>query len=187
MESDNAVPTPHEAAALLAGADAGRAGLAGDIEVPGTTHAVLGAAVAVHLALTAVGLTRDQPTAGYLVVAGVLAFALGAGVALAGFRRRNGVHLGGYASRVVLGTATWTSVTYAAALVAAYAAASHGLWWLVVGCAVAGGTAYGLSGRIWLRTYRRDPVRHARAESAAWLALVGGLAVVGLVLLVVGR
>lgn len=89
-----------------------------------------------------------------------------------------------FASRVVFGTATRASLGYAAAAVAAYAAALHDLWWLVGVCSLAGGLAYALSGRHWIRSYRRDPAAQATGESALWLVAVVALAVTGLVLLV---
>ena len=52
---------------------------------------------------------------------------------------------------------------------------------------VAGGVLYVLSGRRWLRAYRQEPVRFGAGESTLWLALAVGLAVVGLVFLVLER
>ena len=69
----------------------------------------------------------------------------------------------------------------------AYAAAVRDLWWLVGVAAVAGGVVYVLSGRRWLRAYRREPARLGVAESALWLALAISLAAAGLVLLLVER
>ncbi len=62
---------------------------------------------------------------------GLAVFAAVAGVQLARFRRLNGVWLGGFASRVVLGTATAASVSYAVALAAAIWAAYGDRWGLV--------------------------------------------------------
>ena len=107
-------------------------------------------------------------------------FAAVAGVQLARFRRLNGVWLGGFASRVVLGTATAASVSYPIALGAAIWAAYGERWWLVALWSLVGGAAYALSGRRWMHTYRRDPAAHARGESLAWLTLVTAAAVGGL-------
>ena len=52
---------------------------------------------------------------------------------------------------------------------------------------VAGGVAYVVSGRRWLHAYRQEPARFGAGESALWLALAVGLAVAGLVLLVLQR
>src|SRR5690242_21868232 len=93
-------------------------------------------------------------------------------VQLARFRRLNGVRLGGFVSRVVLGSATGASVSYPLALGAAIWAAYGGRWWLVALWSSVGGAAYALSGRWWMRAYRGDPAVHARGESLAWLALV---------------
>ena len=103
---------------------------------------------------------------------------------LARFRRLNGVWLGGFASRVVLGTAAAASVSYPVALGAAIWAAYDGRWWLVALWSLLGGAAYALSGRRWMHTYRGDPAAHARGESLAWLALVTVAAVGGLATLV---
>ena len=52
---------------------------------------------------------------------------------------------------------------------------------------VAGGVVYVLSGRRWLRAYRQEPARLGAGESTLWVALAVGLAVAGLVLLVLQR
>ncbi len=111
-------------------------------------------------------------------------FAAVAGVQLVRFRRVNGVWLGGFASRVVLGTATAALVSEAVALGAAIWAAYGDRWWLVALWSAVGGAAYALSGRRWMQRYRSDPAAHARGESLAWLALVTAAAIGGLVLLV---
>ena len=89
------------------------------------------------------------------MVAGLAVFAAVAGVQLARFRRVNGVWLGGFASRVVLGTGTAASVSYAAALAAAIWAAFGDHWWLVALWSAVGGAAYALSGRRWMQTLPR--------------------------------
>ena len=119
----------------------------------------------------------------WLVAAGLAVFAAVAGVQLARFRRVNGVWLGGFASRVVLGTATAASAAYTVALGAAIWAAFGEHWWLVALWSVVGGAAYALSGGRWMRTYRGDPAAHARGESPAWLALITAAALGGLAML----
>jgi hypothetical protein len=104
-------------------------------------------------------------------------------VQLARFRRLNGVWLGGFASRVVLGTGPAASLSYVIALGAAIWAAYDARWWLVALWAIAGGAAYALSGRRWMDAYRARPAVHWRGESAAWLALLGVAAFAGLALL----
>ena len=64
---------------------------------------------------------------------------------------------------------------------------SASLWWLAALISVAGGVVYVLSGRRWLRAYRQEPARLGAGESTLWLALAVGLAVAGLVLLVLDR
>jgi hypothetical protein len=87
----------------------------------------------------------------------------------------------------VFGTAATASLAEGVSLVAGYAAAVRELWWLVALISVAGGVVYVLSGRRWLRAYRQEPARLGAGESTLWLALVVGLAVAGLVLLVLNR
>ena len=120
-----------------------------------------------------------------MLVAGLALFAAVAGLQLARFRRRNGVWLGGLASRVVLGTGTVASASYAIALGAAIWAAYDAQWWPVMLCSAGGGAAYALSGRSWIRTYREQPAMHGRGESATWLAVLGVAAVAGLALLLI--
>jgi hypothetical protein len=176
-------PTRDEAAAALSAAEASRSAIAEGIAAPSWCFATLAVAIAVQIATAAVGLGDDRV---WLLVAGLAFYALVAGVQLARFRRRNGVWLGGFASRVVLGSGTAASGSYAVALGAAVWAAFAERWWLVALCAVAGGAAYALSGIRWLRDYRAEPAAHARGESAAWLALGGAAALAGLALLLLG-
>jgi hypothetical protein len=134
-----------------------------------------------------VGLTVDHTWARSLLPAGVVAFGVVAALQVLRFRRLNGVRVRGFVSRVILGSATTASFAYAVALVSAYVAALRDLWWLVGLAAVAGGVVYVLSGRRWLRAYRREPDRLGPGESALWLALVVVFAVAALVLLVLQR
>ena len=183
MESERRRPTAAEAAAALTEAEASRMSLADAIATPSWWFTVLGAAVAVQIGLTALGFGEG---AVWPVAAGLAVFAAVAGVQLARFRRRNGVWLGGFASRVVLGTATPASVAYALGLAAAIWAASGAHWWLVALWSAAGGAGYALGGRRWLRAYRAAPAMHGRGESAAWLALIAVAAVGGAALLAAG-
>ncbi|MEP7161072.1 MAG: hypothetical protein ABI746_08200 [Dermatophilaceae bacterium] len=187
MENNVGFPTPDEAAAAIAQAKASRADLAGRLVLPRVFYSSIGAAVTLQIASAAVGLSEDSSRTPMLLVAGLAVFAVTAGVQLMRFRRLNGVWIAGLASRLVLGTGTAASTSYALALAASIWAGFAEMWWLVVLCSSAGGLAYALSGRQWLRRYHGDPARHARAESAAWLAVMIVLALAGLVLLVASR
>ena len=182
MESTPPRPTAAEAAAALSDAEAARAALADGIVTPSWFSTSLGAAVAVQIAATAIGLGAEMP---WLLAIGVAVFAAVAAGQLARFRRLNGAWLGGFASRVVLGAGTLASLSYAAAAGLAILSAYGERWWLVAVTSVAGGAAYALSGRRWLRTYRREPAAHGRGESAAWLAALSVTALAALVLLVI--
>jgi hypothetical protein len=173
-------PTAAEAAAALTAAETSRAGLAGRIATPSWFFTSMGVVIAVQIATTAAGLGDGD---GVALAVGLALFAIVAGVQLARFRRLNGVWLGGFASRVVLGTGTAASLSYAIALGAAIWAATGGRWWLVALWSVVGGAAYALSGRRWMRTYRADPAVHGRGESLVWLALLVVIAIAGLVVL----
>jgi hypothetical protein len=181
MESEPHRPTAADASAALLDAEAARATLADHIATPSWFFASMGVAIAVQIATTAAGLGAEIP---WLIAGGLAVFAAVAGVQLARFRRVNGVWLGGFASRVVLGTATAASVSYAVALAAAIWAAYGDHWWLVALWSALGGAAYALSGSRWMQAYRGDPAAHARGESLAWLALMTAAAIGGLVMLV---
>ncbi len=188
------LPTPDDAAAALAEAETSRAKLAGGLGLPSFFYSSIGVAVAIQIAAAAVEFAFEvrvvDAYTGWtrlLSIAGAAIFALTAGIQLFRFRRLNGVWIGGLASRVVLGSALAASTSYALALGAAFWAALAGLWWLVAVCACAGGLAYTLSGRRWLRLYRGDPATHARAESAGWLVVISALALAGLALLLTGH
>jgi hypothetical protein len=190
MESKPHRPTAEEASAALVEAEATRATLADHIATPSWFFVSMGVAIAAQVAAVAVGLgDKDALDAGevaapWLVAAGVAVFAAVAGVQLTRFRQLNGVRVGGFASRVVLGTATGASVSYPLALGAAIWSAYGERWWLVALWSLLGGAAYALSGRRWMHTYRGDPAGHARGESLAWLALLMAAAVGGLGMLV---
>ena len=180
MESKPHRPTAAEASAALLDAESARATLTDHIATPPWFFASIGIAIAVQIATTAAGLGDDAP---WLLAGGLAVFAAVAGVQLARFRRVNGVWLGGFASRVVLGTATAASVSYTVALAAAIWAAYGDRWWLVALWSAVGGAAYALSGSRWMQSYRGDPAAHARGESLAWLALVMAAAISGLAML----
>lgn len=167
-------------------AEASRAHLAGTLVLPSFFYAAIGGAVAVQIATSAVSITDDRVWAP-VRLAGVALFVLVAAVQLVRFRQLNGVRLGGLASRVVLGSATPAFISYALGLGASAWAALNRMWWLAAVCAVAGGAAYALSGRRWWGRYRGDPASHSRGESAGWIAILGAVAVAGLVLLVLWR
>lgn len=179
MESS---PTRAEAAAALGDAEASRSAIAEGVTTPSWFFTSIIVAISVQIATTAVGLGAGPV---WVLVAGLAFFAAVAGVQLARFRRGNGVWLGGFASRVVLGTATAASSSYVIALAAAAWSAFEAQWWLVGLFALGGGVAYALSGLRWLRAYQTQPATRARGESAAWLALGGAAALAGLALLVI--
>jgi hypothetical protein len=181
MESTPERPTAAEASAALHDAEAARATLTDRIATPSWFFAAMGVAIALQIGTTAAGLGGEAP---WLLAAGLALFAAVAGVQLARFRRANGVWLGGLASRVVLGTGTGASVSYAIALAAAIWAAYADRWWLVALWSAVGGAAYALSGRRWMRRYRADPGGHARGESLVWVAVMSAAALGGLAMLV---
>jgi hypothetical protein len=187
MESMMGLPTPEDAAAALAEAETSRTRLADGLALPSFFHSSIGVAVAIQIATAGVEVARDTGWTRVLALAGGAVFVAAAGVQLLRFRRLNGVRIGGFTSQVVFGTGWLASTSYALALGGALWAALAGLWWLMAVCACAGGLAYTLSGRRWLRLYRGDPATHAPGESALWLVAISALAVAGLVLLVVGR
>ena len=180
MESD-------DTAAALRDAEQARDELAGSVVFPRGHDLAIGAAVAVQIATTALGLAVDEPWARWALAGGLVLFGLVAALQLWRFARLNGVRLRGFASKVVFGSATTASFGEVVALVVAYAAAARDLWWLTALAALGGGLVYVLSGRRWLRAYRQEPARVGAGESTLWVALVVGLAVAGLVLLVLER
>ena len=198
METSEPSPTPEDAEAALVEAEASRTHLVGTLALPSFFYAAIGAAVAVQIATAAFGgdllgahrlgvIVDDRGWALAVLLGGAALFVLVAAIQLVRFRQLNGVWLGGLASRVVLGTAPAASISYAFALGGSIWGAFNGLWWVVGLCAVAGGAAYALSGRRWWRRYQGDPASHSRGESAGWIAILGAVAVAGLVLLVLER
>lgn len=186
MENMTDPPTPRDAAAALAEAETSRAQFADGLALPSFFYSSIGVTVAVQIATAAVEVGFDTGWTRLLAIAGAAVFALMAGIQLARFRRLNGVWLGGLTSRVLLATGRAAGASYALALGIAFWAAHVRLWWLAALGACAGGLAYTLSGRRWLRLYMGDPAAHARAEAAGWLVAVSALAVAALTLMVVG-
>ena len=187
METNAGTPTPEEASAALIDAEGARARLAHGIAVPSWFFTSLGAAIGVQIATTAFGVAGDAAWAPLALVAGLAALAAVAGVQLVRFRRVNGLWLGGFASRVVFGTGSAASAMYAVSAALAIWGALDGRWWLTAVGSLAGGVTYALSGRLWLRSFRREPARHSRGEPAAWLAAATIAAIAGLVLLMLER
>jgi hypothetical protein len=187
MENTARTPTAEEASAALRDAEGSRARLAHSIAVPSWFFTSMGAAVGLQMATTALGLGDDARWARGALVAGLAVLLAVSGVQLSRFRRLNGVWLGGFASRVVLGTGTAASASYAVTATLAIWAALAGRWWLVAPASLAGGAAYALSGRLWLRSYRSEPARHSRGEPAVWLVALAIAALAGLALLVLER
>lgn len=187
MENTGDPLSPERAAAALADAEAARTELSHRVVVPSWFLTSVGVAVTVQVATAALVIAWVAPWAVWLALAGGLTLGAVAAVQLVRFRRLNGVWVGGIAHRVVGGTAAPAAVSYTVSLGGASWAAFDRLWWLVALCAVAGGVAYALSGRAWLRRYRAEPATYSRGESAAWLATAGALAVAGVLLLVLER
>jgi hypothetical protein len=190
MESTSE-PNRAEASALLSDADTTRARLVNSMVVPSFFYSSIGIAIAAQIATASVaigiGSADSASRANWLLPAGLVFFALVVAIQLARFQRLNGLRLDGLTHRVLGGTAAAASTSYAIALGAAIWAAFEGVWWLVAVCSVAGGLAYAVAGRCWMRNYRIDPTEHGRAYSHRWLAVVGLLAVVGFLLLTIGH
>ena len=187
VENGGDHPNALEASAALNAAEASRAKLAQRVATPSWFFTSIGAAIAAQIASLAVGVGATSPETLAALVAGIVALAAVAGVQLARFRRLNGVWLGGFLSRVVLGTGGLASASYAVASVAAILAAFGAHWWLVAIWSAIGGAAYALSGRRWLSVYRAEPASHAQAESAVWIAVMTVAALAGLALLLIYR
>ncbi|OHV36967.1 MULTISPECIES: hypothetical protein [Pseudofrankia] len=185
MESTSA-PDPGEASAALDEALRSQARLTANLRLPSWFFGSIAVAIAGQILTTATGLVIDSTQARAALAAGLLLFALVATTQVARFRRTNGVWIHGLVSRVVLGSATTTSLIYAAALAGSLWAGYAGHWWLSAVCAAAGGAGYAASGTHWLRLYRTDPQTNTRAESLRWAVAAIILAVTGLLLLILG-
>jgi len=187
MENTRKRPSAAEASTALNDAEASRTTLAQRIVAPSWFFTSIGVAVAAQIASCAVGVGATSPGTLAALVAGIVALAAVAGVQLTRFRRLNGVWVGGFVSRVVLGTGALASASYAITSVAAILAAFDSQWWLVAIWSTIGGAAYALSGRRWLSVYRAEPARHAQAESAVWFGVMAVAALAGLALLLIYR
>ena len=181
------VPSAAEASAALNDAEAARATLAQSTKMPSWFFASLGAAIAVQIASTAAGVANPSSSTLVGLASGIVLLVAVTGVQLTRFRQLNGVRLGGLLSRVVLGTGTLASASYAVAGTAAILGAFDRRWWLVATASIIGGALYALNGRLWLRAYRAEPSLHARGESLTWLALLTVAALAGLALLLLYR
>jgi hypothetical protein len=187
MENTQKPPTAAEAAAALNDAEASRTLLAQRIRTPSWFFTSIGAAIAAQIASTAMGVGAPSRWTLAALAAGVVVLLAVAGVQLARFRQLNGVWLGGFLSRVVMGTGTLASISYAVAAAVAIWAAFDAQWWLVPTWSIIGGAAYALSGRRWVRSYRAEPALHAHGESLVWLGLITVAALAALALLLINR
>lgn len=166
---------------MLAEAEASRTALANRLELPPLLLPLLGLGIAVQIATAA--MVWLGPWGFLATAAGAVAYVVVALLQLRRFRRANGVTLGGFASRVVGGTATEATMCYLLGLAGAMWAGFAGVWWLVPVCALAGGVGFAVSGARWVRTYRADPEGRSRGESLLLLIVLGVLAAAGIVLL----
>ena len=196
MESTEHHPSATEASAALDDAVASRAMLAQRLRTPPLFFTSIGVAIALQIALTAIGLSLSVAGGGItaltgwslaFLLAGIAVLLVVAGVQLAAFRRLNGVWIGGLLSRVVLGTGAIASAAYVLALLGAIWAAIDSQWWLAITSSIVGGAAYALGGRRWFEAYRAEPARHARGVSKAMVWLAVAVALAGLALLLVYR
>ncbi|MET7283151.1 hypothetical protein ABZS29_33295 [Kribbella sp. NPDC005582] len=183
MES-NGRPDPAAAAAALDDLHRSQTKLAAQLRLPSGFYLTIGLAISVQIFLTARSLAAGTQQFPLLMVIGLGVFAVVAGVQVLRFRRLNGAWVSSLVSKVVLGGATLSSVTYPAALAGAVWAAFAANWWLTALCALAGGAGYVASGMRWVRLYRADPQQNGRGEAVWWVAAVCGLAVAGACLLV---
>ncbi|WP_405060732.1 hypothetical protein OG474_03605 [Kribbella sp. NBC_01505] len=187
MES-NERPNPAEAAAALDDLQRSQSKLAAGLRLPSGFYVTIGLAISATIFLFARGLAGGTEQVPLLLLAGLVVFAVVAGIQVLRFRRLNGALVGSMVSQVVLGKGTLSSVTYAAALAGAVWAGYSGNWWLAALCAVAGGAGYVAGGMRWMRQYRAEPQLNGRGgEMAWWVAAVIGLVVAGSILLVGSR
>ena len=176
-----------DTAAALRDAEQARDELAGSVVFPRGHDLAIGAAVAVQIATSALGMYVDEPWALWALAGGVLLFGLVAALQLWRFVRLNGVRIRGFASKVIFGSAIDRVLRVRRRPGRRVRRGGQHLWWLTALAALGGGVVYVLSGRRWLRAYRREPARLGASESILWVALAVVLAVAGLVLLVLGR
>jgi hypothetical protein len=180
-------PNPRAAEAALTEAETARDRMAGALVLPPYFYSWLGGAIAVQIGTSTAAFGLDGGSGALCLAVGLLVFAAVAVDQLVRFRRLNGVWVAGLASRVVLGTATLTSVLYAVAFAAAAWAALTHRWWLVVLAAAYGGTGYAWCGRRWWESYRGDPAQRRRDDSRAVVLILPVLAAAGLVALLIAR
>ncbi len=173
METSGSRLTPDQAAAALLDAGAARDQLSHRLTLPSWFYSSIGLAIVVQTATLAVGVAAQSSAGIALAVAGLVPFVLVAVVQLVRFRRRNGVWVGGLASRVVLGGDPAVSMAHLLGMGAAIWAAFEERWWLVALCAIATGVGYALGGVRWMRSYRGDPAAHSRGESVLLLGVAG--------------
>lgn len=184
MESSR--PSQVEARLALEAADAARHRVVDELTLPPGFLASIGAAVAVQIASAAIAFAADVSIGSIALLVGGVVLLLVVGLAQAWrFRRQHGVWLGGLLDYVVFGTNVIASTTYTVGLLGALIAATQGLWGLVAVAAVLGGAGYAIGGQRWLGRYRANPETHARGLSPTLMLASGGIAMVGLVLLLV--
>jgi hypothetical protein len=172
-----------DAAAALAALERSRRDVAGAVVLPAGYEIAMAAAIAVQIALAAVALAQRGPAVPLLIGGGLLVFAAMAAIQLVRFRAANGLWLGAFASRAVLGTAPEASQAYVVALGGALVAGTQRLWWIVAALALAGAVGYVAGGRRWLGRYREDPLAHGPGPAVGWTLAVLALGAVGGVVL----
>src|SRR5690242_17288272 len=96
--------------AALRDAERARDALAADIRIPAGQDLAIGAAVALQIITSVVGLTVDDAWARTVLVLGNAIFGLVALLQVVRFRRLNGVQIQGFVSRVILGSAMTASL-----------------------------------------------------------------------------
>jgi hypothetical protein len=183
METNPLQTNPDDPRAALTGAAEARGRLAAGLRLPAGMYPALAAAVAIQLGTAAYGIA-DQTTGGLAVALGGVAVFYGMAVlALRQFRRINGVRVDGLNSQIVLGAWGTPTVAYLFGFGGAMWAAFESRWWLVVVVSVAGGAGYAFSLLRWWRAYQQDPAARAGGPSPRVLAVLAGLAFLGLVAL----
>lgn len=179
MESMSALPS--DPAADLAAAESARQRLTSSLRLPSWFHTSIGIATAVQIGTAAFGVSEGGGPRMAAVPVGIVVFVAVAVVQLVRFRRLNRARVDGLFSRAVLGTSYRSSLAYTAGFAGALWAAFAEQWWVAGVAAAAGGLAYAVSARLWWQDYLRDPAAHAQGESRAALALIGCVALAGVV------
>ena len=176
-----------EGAADLSTAAAARDLFVRNLVLPRWFHPILGAAVALQIAATAIGVAQQSLAGLILAVAGCAVLAAVATALVRDFRRRNGVRLDALTSRVILGNTDLAGSAYALAAAGAIWAQLAGHAWLVAVAAVLGGIGYAVAGRRWWRQYRVAHQPPSLGDSRMVLAALVVVAIGGLVALMLGR